>query len=158
DILAPVIGFQSVPVGKAAAKAPAMPGTKAQTMTLGRPRKTHVMIRGDFLRPGIEVSPGTPVVLPALKPVPQPNRLDLARWLVDGHNPVPARLLVNWVWQKYFGGGIVPTLEDFGTQGEKPSNPELLDWLADEFMRRGWGLKELHRLIVTSATYRQSSH
>src|SRR5207245_8288593 len=72
-------------------------------------------------------------------------------------NPLTARVTVNWVWHKYFGRGLVPTLEDFGTQGERPSHPELLDWLAVEFRERGWGLKELHRLIVTSSTYRQSS-
>jgi hypothetical protein len=77
---------------------------------------------------------------------------------VDPANPLTSRVLVNWVWQRYFGRGFVATLEDFGTQGEKPSHPDLLDWLASEVMRRKWRLKELHKLIVTSATYRQSSH
>ena len=85
------------------------------------------------------------------------SRLDLANWIVDRNNPLTARVAVNWVWHKYFGRGLVPTLEDFGTQGERPSHPELLDWLADEFMQRRWSLKLLHRLIVTSAVYRQSS-
>jgi hypothetical protein len=135
--------------------------TLAPTLTLGAPRKTRVLIRGDFLRPGIEVEPGTPAVLPPLRPDPgrakAPNRLDLARWIVCPDNPLTARVLVNWVWHKYFGRALVPTLEDFGTQGERPSHPELLDHLAAEFMRRGWSLKALHRQIVLSATYRQSS-
>src|SRR5439155_10562304 len=99
---------------------------------------------------------GTPAALPPLA-CDKPTRLDLARWIVSPENPLTARVAVNWVWQKYFGRGLVATPEDFGTQGERPSHPELLDWLASEFVRRGWDLKELHRLIVTSATYRQSS-
>src|SRR5262249_53881219 len=106
-----------------------------------------------------EVAPATPAVLPALSPSgPRPSRLDLARWLVDPQNPMTARVTVNRVWRQYFGRGLVATVDDFGTQGEKPSHPELLDWLAAEFMARGWSLKALHRLIVGSATYRQSSH
>jgi hypothetical protein len=154
----------------------------APTLALGPERKTHILIRGDFLRPGIEVAPGTPAVLHPLAPASgergrgegasaKPTRFDLAKWLVDPANPLTARVTVNWIWHKYFGRGIVPTLEDFGTQGEKPSHPELLDWLASEFMApslqpslaggegraRGWSLKAMHRLIVTSMTYRQSS-
>jgi hypothetical protein len=87
-----------------------------------------------------------------------PDRLTFARWLVDRRSPTTARAIVNRVWQAYFGIGLVATSEDFGTQSEPPSHPELLDWLAVEFMERGWSLKALHRLIVTSATYRQSSH
>src|SRR5262249_19780394 len=99
--------------------------SKAQTLALGSARKTHVLVRGDFLRPGAEVSPGTPVVLSSLKthglqPVGL-TRLDLARWLMEPSHPLTARVLVNWTWQKYFGRGLVATLEDFGTQGEKPS-------------------------------------
>jgi hypothetical protein len=134
------------------------PRTLAPTLAVGPGRKTHVLIRGDFLRKGVEVRPGTPAVLP---PLPtgrgQANRLDLARWIVRPDNPLTARVLVNWVWHKYFGRGLVATLEDFGTQGERPSHPELLDFLADDFVRHGWDLKALHRQIVTSATYRQSS-
>src|SRR5262249_17533898 len=129
----------------------------AQTLALGKTRPTRIMIRGDFLRPGVEVQPGTPAILPPLASEKSLSRLDLARWIVAPENPLTPRVTVNWVWQKYFGRGLVATLEDFGTQGEKPSHPELLDWLASEFVRRGWSLKELHRLIVTSATYRQSS-
>ncbi|HMC65937.1 MAG TPA: DUF1553 domain-containing protein, partial [Gemmataceae bacterium] len=129
--------------------------TLAQTLALGPHRKTHVMIRGDFLRPGVEVEPGTPAALSPRQTIK--NRLDLAKWLVDPENPLTARVTVNWIWQRYFGRGIVNTLEDFGMQGEKPLHPELLDWLATEFMRQKWSLKTLHKLIVTSATYRQSS-
>ncbi len=132
-------------------------GTLVQTLALGAPRKTHVMIRGDFLRKGVEVQPGTPAVLPALKGNDKPTRLDLARWMVRPDHPLTARIAVNWVWHKYFGRGLVATLEDFGTQGDKPTHPELLDYLASELMRQKWSLKALHRLIVTSSTYRQSS-
>jgi hypothetical protein len=130
--------------------------SKAQTLALGPTRPTHVMLRGDFLRKGVEVKPGTPGVLPPLRGASNPTRLDLAKWVVSPDNPLTPRVTVNWVWSKYFGRGLVPTPEDFGTQGEKPSHPDLLDWLADEF-RSGHSLKKLHRQIVTSATYRQSS-
>ncbi len=126
---------------------------------LPKPRPAYIHLNGDFLRKGVEVGPGTPAVLPPL-PAPEgsnPARLDLARWLVASKNPLTPRVTVNRVWQRYFGRGIVATEEDFGTQGSPPSHPELLDWLASEFMARGWSMKELHRLIVTSAAYRQSS-
>jgi hypothetical protein len=129
----------------------------AQTLALGKGRRTHVLIRGDFLRPGVEVEPGTPAVLPPLSGTGKRTRLDLARWIVDPANPLTARVLTNWLWHYYFDRGLVATLEDFGTRGEKPSHPELLDFLASEFVRRQWSLKAMHRLIVTSATYRQSS-
>jgi hypothetical protein len=155
-----------------------------------RPRQTHILKRGDFLKPGDAVTPGVPAFLHPLRPLtPQPplpqrgegepdkslpplpsvgeggrggeggtpTRLDFARWIADRKSPTTARVIVNRVWQAYFGTGLVATPEDFGTQGEKPSHPELLDWLAVEFMDRGWSLKELHRLIVSSATYRQSA-
>ena len=93
--------------------------------------------------------------LPANAPL---NRLALARWIVDVRNPLPARVIVNRFWQHYFGTGIVKTAEDFGAQGEWPTHPELLDWLATEFEQSGWNVKRIQRLIVTSATYRQSSH
>jgi hypothetical protein len=128
---------------------------------LPRPRVTHVHLGGDFTRKGAKVAPGVPAVLHALKAHgPQSgglNRLDLARWLVDRGNPLTARVTVNRLWQRYFGAGLVETENDFGTQGALPTHPELLDWLAVEFMERGWGLKAMHRLIVTSATYRQAS-
>ena len=127
------------------------------------PRETHVHIKGDFTRPGKVVTPGVPAVLHGLGPelrTPNsvsPDRLDFARWLASTKNPLLARVTVNRVWQQYFGKGIVETENDFGTQGLPPSHPELLDWLAVEFMASGWSLKHLHQLIVTSATYRQSS-
>jgi mono/diheme cytochrome c family protein len=122
------------------------------------PRETFVHLRGDFLRHGAKVSPAVPAVLPPLKAAKgTPNRLDFARWLVDKQNPLTPRVTVNRVWQAYFGQGLVTTENDFGTTGEKPSHPELLDWLASEFIKRGWSMKQLHRLIVTSGTYRQAS-
>ncbi len=177
------------------------------------PRQTHIMIRGDFLRKGAAVEPGVPDVLPAIH-LPQDldakkrtasARLEFAKWLCSPDNPLTARVTVNRAWQAFFGAGLVPTENDFGTQGDLPTHPELLDWLASEFMgsaRRGspdpaagpteglqnatlnsdlgrpsvqrdggvgrpspsaatanaWSLKRLHRLIVTSATYRQASH
>jgi hypothetical protein len=129
----------------------------AQTLALGPARKTHVMVRGDFLRPGAEVQPGVPAVLPPLKADGPPTRLDLARWLVAADNPLTARVAANWVWHKYFGRGLVATPEDFGTQGQRPAHPELLDHLATELMARKWSLKAFHRYVVTSATYRQWS-
>jgi hypothetical protein len=124
------------------------------------PRASHILKGGDFTRPGAQVDPGTPAVLPPLdRPVAgrAPNRLDLARWLVRPDNPLTPRVTVNRIWGHYFGLGLVETENDFGTRGTPPSHPELLDWLADQFVRQGWSLKALHRLIVTSATYRQSS-
>lgn len=122
------------------------------------PRKTQVLIKGDFTRPADEVTPGTPSVLhPLTSADPQLNRLHFARWLVEPGNPLTARVIVNRVWQQYFGRGLVATENDFGSQGSPPSHPELLDWLATEFLREGWSLKRLHRLIVLSHTYRQSS-
>lgn len=121
------------------------------------PRQTHILIRGQYDQPGEPVASGLPDVLPGL-PVGAPNnRLGLARWLVMPGNPLTARVIVNRVWQMYFGVGIVETAEDFGSQGTPPSHPQLLDWLAVELMRTGWDLKALHKLIVMSGTYRQSS-
>ena len=120
-------------------------------------RETFQLRRGDFLRPERQVEPGVPAFLHPL-PEGQPvDRLAFARWLVDRRSPTTARSIVNRVWQTYFGTGIVATSEDFGKQSEPPSHDQLLDWLAVELMERGWSLKHLHRLIVTSATYRQSS-
>jgi Protein of unknown function (DUF1553)/Protein of unknown function (DUF1549)/Planctomycete cytochrome C len=121
------------------------------------PRTTRILRRGEFSQPGDPVLPGVPAVLPSLSGPERKNRLDLARWLVQPNHPLTARVMVNRVWEHYFGMGLVPTEDNFGTSGEPPSHPELLDWLADEFITRGWSLKALHRLIVTSATYRQSS-
>jgi Protein of unknown function (DUF1553)/Protein of unknown function (DUF1549)/Planctomycete cytochrome C len=125
---------------------------------LPKPRTTTVFIQGDFTRPADEVHCATPSVLPKINSASeQLNRLDLARWLVSNDNPLTARVIVNRVWQHYFGRGLVETENDFGLQGTPPSHPELLDWLSVEFMERGWSLKELHRLIVTSKTYQQAS-
>ena len=203
------------------------PVTTLVVQELSEPRPTHVLVKGDFTRPGEPVAPGVPEILPPLgsgggalraaalqqEPRNRPgaedaspspggegwgeggrfskgvlenhpgvgttrsntsadrlNRLDLARWIVATNNPLTARVIVNRVWQQYFGRGIVETENDFGTQGNPPTHPELLDWLACEFMSpatasprqpsnpsTAWSLKRLHRLIVTSATYRQSS-
>ncbi len=121
------------------------------------PRKTYVHLGGDFLRKGAEVEPAVPVVLNPLPSSEKPNRLALAKWLVDPKNPLTARVTMNRFWQHYFGIGLVETENDFGTQGTAPTHPELLDWLATEFIARQWSMKAMHRLIVTSATYRQSS-
>jgi len=128
---------------------------------LDKQRETYIALRGDFLRPDNDVGPLAPgglrSVPPALPPQAGRTRLDLARWLVSPQNPLTPRVTMNRVWMRYFGRGLVETEEDFGTQGTPPSHPELLDWLAGEFIRRGWSLKEMHRLIVTSSTYRQES-
>ncbi len=132
-----------------------------QTMILRErktPRETNVFIRGDFLRKGDQVFPDTPSLLPKMPIVEAPRtRLDLARWLVDRQNPLTARVTVNRVWARYFGNGLVETENDFGLQGTPPTHPELLDWLSAEFMDQGWSLKHLHRMILNSSTYRQSS-
>ena len=125
---------------------------------LPEPRPAFIHLGGDFLRKGSTVEPGVPGVLNPLEKSTGPaNRLDLAKWLVDKKNPLTARVTVNRYWQQYFGKGLVDTENDFGTQGDKPTHPELLDWLAVDFMESGWSQKALHRRIVTSAVYRQSS-
>src|SRR5205823_1551553 len=123
---------------------------------LPQPRESYINLGGDFTRKGAVVKPAVPAVLPQLPPTAS-SRLDLAKWLVDPQNPLTSRVTVNRMWQAYFGKGIVETENDFGTQGAKPTHPELLDWLASEFVRAGWSQKAIHRLIVTSAVYRQSS-
>ena len=120
------------------------------------PPKTRILLRGDYRSPGVPVKPSVPAALAPLE-AGRPDRLAFARWLVSPANPLTARVTVNRIWQQHFGTGLVSTPEDFGTRGERPSHPELLDWLAVEFMDSGWDLKALHRLIVTSSTYRQSS-
>ena len=124
---------------------------------LAKPRRTYLFIKGDFTRDGGTVGAGRAGGSAPAGEKRTTNRLDLAKWLVDPQNPLTARVTVNRLWQQYFGRGIVETENDFGTQGSPPSHPELLDWLATEFMAQGWSLKAMHRLIVTSATYRQSS-
>ncbi|GAB4138016.1 MAG: PSD1 and planctomycete cytochrome C domain-containing protein [Planctomycetaceae bacterium] len=154
-------------------KAPASPTMTVRVISqrTNNPRKTRIMRRGDFLQPQAEVQPETPAVLHPLKPrrkTGMPDRLDLANWLVDEHNPLTPRVVVNQVWSQLFGNPIVGTVNDFGTRGDKPTHPELLDWLGRAFMRGAtpdakgtkpapWSRKALIRLIVNSATYRQSS-
>lgn len=168
-----------------AKQAPPPPATRAQTLAqVNPPRKTHIHIRGDFLRPGEEVQPHTPGVLHAFQSRSGPNasRLDLARWIVDPGNPLTARVTMNRIWKNLFGQALVTSIDDFGTRGDKPSHPELLDWLAAEFVTgsdiskiapsppggatlqapplpRGgnWSVKRMIKLIVQSETYRQSS-
>ena len=122
------------------------------------PRPTFMHHRGEFLQPTERVTPGVPAFLNPLPANSGRDRLAFAHWLVASENPLTARVTVNRQWGAFFGNGIVRTLDDFGYQGETPSHPELLDWLAVEFMNQSWSLKKLHRLIVTSATYRQTSH
>jgi hypothetical protein len=120
-------------------------------------KKTHLLVRGAYDKPGEEVEPGLPEVLPPLPAGAPNNRLGFARWLVDRGNPLTARVTVNRLWQSLFGTGLVKTAEDFGQQGEWPSHPELLDWLAVDFMENGWDVKALLKKILMSETYRQSS-
>jgi hypothetical protein len=121
------------------------------------PRKTFILDKGLYSKPVEEVSAATPARLPALPENAARNRLALAQWLVSAENPLTPRVTVNRVWQMFFGAGLVKTTEDFGTKGELPSHPELLDWLASEFRDSGWDVKKLVRLIVMSGTYRQTS-
>ena len=120
-------------------------------------RETFQLIRGAYDSPGEKVTPGVPAVFPPLPEAQEKNRLTFARWLVDPANPLPARVTVNRFWQMYFGTGLVKTAENFGSQGEWPTHPALLNWLATEFIRSGWDVKAIQKVIVTSATYRQLS-
>ncbi len=131
-----------------------------QALVMGEntePRMTNIHIRGDFLRPGNPVTPDVPDVFGTFPPILERTRLGLAKWLVSEENPLTARVAMNRLWQQIFGRGIVETSEDFGIRGAPPTHPDLLDWLALEFMDRGWSTKEMIRLIVLSSTYRQSS-
>lgn len=124
---------------------------------LAQPRETFLLKRGQYNAPGAKVIATVPAVFPGLPAHVPRNRLGLAHWLVDPSHPLTARVTVNRYWQRLFGIGLVKTSEDFGSQGELPSHPELFDWLAAEFIKQGWDIKKIHRLILTSATYRQSS-
>ncbi len=121
------------------------------------PRDTFLLARGQYNKPGAKTGPGLPKSLSPSPNIAASNRLDLARWLLRPDHPLTARVIANRQWQLFFGTGLVKTSEDFGLQGERPSHPELLDWLASELVASGWDIKALQRLIVTSATYRQSS-
>ena len=168
-------------IKKLRAAKPVIPSTMVMR-EMAKPRRSYLFIKGDFTRDGGAVGPLVPAVMHPLAKSETTNRLDLARWLVDTNNPLTARVAVNRIWQEYFGKGIVETENDFGTQGIPPTHPELLDWLAVELMKpsvedrrwemgdggrpaptpnsqlpTAWSLKHLHRLIVNSATYRQSS-
>ena len=134
----------------------AVPATMVMT-DMPQPRATHVLYRGEYDKPRNRVEPGTPGVFPAIPAGAPRNRLGLARWLVMPEHPLTARVTVNRFWQRLFGIGLVKTTEDFGTQGEWPTHPDLLDWLAVEFVESGWDVKALLKTIVMSATYRQSS-
>ena len=121
-------------------------------------RKTHIIIRGDFLSLGNEVQPGTPAIFPPLPTGATPDRLALARWIVAPENPLTARVAVNRYWELLLGHGLVETPDDFGVRGGLPNHPQLLDWLATEFIAQNWDVKKLIKMIVTSATYRQASN
>ena len=133
------------------------PTTTMVMQDLPKPRETKVMIRGNFKNLGDAVTPGVPAKLHPLPKDGPVNRLGLARWLVSPDNPLVGRVMMNRIWARTFGRGFVDTSEDFGTQGEPPTHPELLDWLATELVERKWSLKAMHKLIVMSATYRQSA-
>tara|TARA_R110002072_G_scaffold303099_1_gene493388 strand:- start:75373 stop:78447 length:3075 start_codon:yes stop_codon:yes gene_type:complete len=136
----------------------AIPTTMVLRERAKNPRTTHIHIRGNFLEKGAVVQPDVPSILPPLESAETPvNRLEFARWLFTPEHPLTSRVTVNRIWQRLFGIGLVATEDDFGTQGALPSHPQLLDWISSEFMRIGWSQKRLIRLIVTSATYRQSS-
>jgi hypothetical protein len=140
---------------KAALEAP--PAATMVMQEMSPPRQAFVLKRGQYDQPGEPVAPHLPAVLPPLPAGAPANRLGLARWLVDPGHPLTARVAVNRLWQMYFGTGIVETVEDFGSQGSWPTHPELLDWLAGQFVGGGWNFRNLQKLIMTSATYRQSS-
>lgn len=144
--------------------------TQLTLRSRNQPRETHMLTRGDWLKPNVEVQPGVPACLNALPADAPPTRLTFAHWLVDRQAPTTARVFVNRIWQEYFGIGLVGTSEDFGTQGEHPSHRELIDWLAAELMEPAvadrsaepnspapWSIKHIHRLIVSSQTYQQRS-
>ena len=152
----------SIPKGKEPGKVTPRTGKLMVMKELAKPRTTYLLTRGDFTRPNKDLGELTPGILSKVKPAlpgstSRRNRLDLAKWLVDPTNPLTPRVTVNRTWMRYFGRGLVETEEDFGTQGSPPTHPELLDYLGRRFIEDGWSMKNLHRLIVTSETYRRSS-
>ena len=134
----------------------AVPGTLVME-EMPSPKDAFILTRGEYDKKGEKVTRGVPAVFPPLPKEAPINRLGLAQWLVSREHPLTARVTVNRYWQQYFGTGLVKTAEDFGSQGEWPSHPDLLDWLAVDFMESGWDVKRLHKLLVMSHTYRQSS-
>ena len=156
----PVFRSENLALVKLRAGEPKFVTTMVVQERTASPRATHVHQGGDFTRKGDLVTPGVPRVLAGLaneSPGTPPDRHDLARWLVDRRNPLTARVVVNRIWQTYFGRGLVETDNDFGTQGSNPSHPELLDWLACELLDSGWQEKVIHRLIASSRVYSQAS-
>jgi hypothetical protein len=133
------------------------PDTSLVMVEMDKPRMNNIFKRGNFLDKGAKVTPQTPEALHPLPADDTPNRLSFAKWLVARENPLVARVTVNRWWSQFFGQGIVATQEDFGSQGDPPTHPELLDWLAVEFMEHNWSMKHVHKLIVMSATYQQSA-
>ncbi len=154
----PLLADARKPIDAFRKQIPDLPTTLVmQERFAGNPRLTHRHHRGEYLSPREEVSPGIPGIF-ATDSVDQPaDRLALAEWLVSEENPLSARVMVNRDWREFFGAGLIRTNGDFGTQSDPPTHPQLLDWLAREFVEGGWSRKQLHRLIVTCATYRQSS-
>jgi hypothetical protein len=156
--IAPELAGEHERIRKLRSQMPSYPTTLVMVeRPAENPRRTFLHKRGEFLQPVEPVEPELPAMFPPLRPDEPRNRLGLAQWLASERNPLVARVTVNRHWAAIFGRGIVRTTEDFGYQGEPPTHPQLLDWLAVEFMRQGWSVKKLHKLIVTSATYRQSS-
>jgi len=132
--------------------------SQAYAMTANPGVETHIALKGDYKRPGLVVKPGTLAVLPPFDLGYEAARRAFVKWLTSAEDPLTPRVIANRAWQEFFGRGIVKTSEDFGTQGDRPTHPELLDWLAVELREGGWSMKHLHKTIVTSATYRQSSN
>jgi hypothetical protein len=156
EILAPL----QTEVDKAEAERKALDNAIPASLVMAdmaKPRDTFILIRGAYDKKGEKVTPGTPAILPPLAKDAPANRLGLANWLTDPNHPLVARVTVNRFWQQYFGSGLVKTSEDFGSQGQPPTHPELLDWLAREFVESGWDVKKLQKMIVMSGTYQQSS-
>jgi hypothetical protein len=155
---APELANEREEIEKIRREMPEYPTTLVfQERSVNNPRATYMRNRGEFLQPTVQVKPGVPAVLNPLPKGAPLNRLTFARWLVAPENPLTARVTVNRQWASFFGRGIVRSTEDFGYQGDPPTHPELLDYLAVEFQKQGWSLKKLHRMMVTSAAYRQSS-
>jgi len=155
--LDPAVKRGQAALAKQQARIDAIAADTTLVMVERKPRKTHIFRRGEFQNKGQQVSPATPQVLHGLPEDAPQNRLGLARWIASPRNPLTGRVVINRWWAQFFGAGLVPTQEDFGAQGDAPSHPQLLDWLAREFADSGWSRKHMHKLIVMSNTYRQSS-